>query len=80
LLLAERLRTEQAGLAVEVNCGGGSYKSQFKRADKSGARVALILGESEIESRTVGVKPLRTDTEQTTVSWDGAGAAIQATS
>jgi histidyl-tRNA synthetase len=78
LLFAEQLRNEVPELAVEVNCGGGSYKSQFKRADKSGARVALILGEQEIESGQVGVKPLRADAEQTTVSWEQAAAAIAA--
>jgi histidyl-tRNA synthetase len=78
LLFAEQLRNEVPELAVEVNCGGGSYKSQFKRADKSGARVALILGEQEIEARQVGVKALRQDVEQATVAWEQAAAAIAA--
>lgn len=78
LLFAEKLRTEMPGLAVEVNCGGGSYKSQFKRADKSGAAVALILGEQEIAARQVGVKALRHEQEQTAVSWDEVPAAIRA--
>jgi histidyl-tRNA synthetase len=78
LLFAEQLRNEVPELAVEVNCGGGSYKSQFKRADKSGARVALILGEQEIEARQVGVKALRQDVEQATVAWERAAAAIAA--
>jgi len=78
LLFAEGLRNEVPGLAVEVNCGGGSYKAQFKRADKSGARVALILGEQEAVSRQVGVKALRQDVEQTTVAWEQAAAAIAA--
>jgi len=77
LLFAEKLRTEMPGLAVEVNCGGGSYKSQFKRADKSGAAVALILGEQEIAARQVGVKALRHEQEQTAVSWDEVPAAIR---
>jgi histidyl-tRNA synthetase len=78
LLLAEQLRDELQGLSIEVNCGGGSYKAQFKRADKSGARVALILGEQELESQQVGVKALRRDTEQSTVAWNEAAAAIAA--
>jgi histidyl-tRNA synthetase len=78
LLFAEQLRNEAPELAVEVNCGGGSYKTQFKRADKSGARVALILGEQEIEARQVGVKALRQDMEQATVAWEQAAAAIAA--
>jgi histidyl-tRNA synthetase len=78
LLFAEGLRNEVPGLAIEVNCGGGSYKAQFKRADKSGARVALILGEQEAESRQVGIKALRQDVEQTTVAWEQVAAAIAA--
>ena len=51
-------------LKLQVNCGGGSFKSQFKRADRSGARVALILGEDELASGTVGLKWLRENREQ----------------
>jgi histidyl-tRNA synthetase len=76
LLLAEQIRTEVPGLTVEVNCGGGSYKSQFKRADKSGAKVALILGEQELESGQVSVKALREDGEQQTISRGEVAAAI----
>ncbi|MCP3999547.1 MAG: histidine--tRNA ligase [Gammaproteobacteria bacterium] len=79
LLFAEMLRNEVPGMIVEVNCGGGSYKAQFKRADKSGARVALILGEQEVESRQVGIKALRQDAEQFTVAWEKAAAAITST-
>ena len=63
---------------MEVNCGGGSYKSQFKRADKSGAAIALILGEQELESGQVGIKALRTDAEQETISRDDLVARIAA--
>jgi histidyl-tRNA synthetase len=76
LILAESLRSEAPGFNVEVNLGGGSFKSQFKRADKSGAKVALILGEEELADRKVGIKPLRQDTEQQTVAWEQAIAAI----
>jgi histidyl-tRNA synthetase len=52
-----------------VNCGGGSFKSQLRRADRSGATVALILGASEVEREEVTVKPLReTGAEQQTLS------------
>jgi len=78
LLLAEQIRNEVAGLAIEVNCGGGSYKSQFKRADKSGAKVALILGEQELESGQVSVKALREDVEQQTISRAEVATAIAA--
>ncbi len=59
LRLAERLRDRLPGLRLLVNCGGGSFKSQFKRADKSGARYALVLGEAELELGVVGLKDLR---------------------
>jgi len=68
LLLAERLRDENPGLGILSNCGGGSFKSQMKKADKSGAAIALILGENEINEGTVTVKYLREQKEQQTVS------------
>lgn len=64
LLLAEKLRDVLPDLRILVNCGGGSFKSQFKRADKSGARFALILGEDEVRNGTVSLKWLREDHEQ----------------
>jgi histidyl-tRNA synthetase len=68
-LLAEELRDALPELRLLVHCGGGGgFKSQFKRADKSGAHVALILGDDEARDRTVGVKSLRTDGEQSTLS------------
>ncbi len=54
---AESLR--DAGLAVIVHAGSGSFKSQFKRADVSGARVAVILGDDEVANKAAGVKFLR---------------------
>jgi histidyl-tRNA synthetase len=57
--LAERLRDALTGLDVELDCVGGSFKSQLRRADKRGARVALILGGEELSSGIVSVKPLR---------------------
>lgn len=67
LLLAEELRDEMPDLRVVYNCGGGSFKSQFKKADKSGASVALVLGESEIAEGKVTIKWLRFEAEQQTV-------------
>lgn len=64
LLLAEKLRDALPDLRILVNCGGGSFKSQFKRADKSGARFALILGEDEVRNGTVSLKWLREEHEQ----------------
>ena len=64
LVLAERLRDALPLLRLETHCGGGSFKSQFKKADKSGARLALILGEEEVGNATVGIKFLREEAEQ----------------
>ncbi len=68
LKLAETLRDALPALRIKVHCGGGSFKSQFKQADKSGARVALILGESEVAEGTVGMKFLREEREQKVVA------------
>ncbi len=64
LLLAEQLRDALPLLRLETHCGGGSFKSQFKKADKSGARLALVLGEDEVANGTLGIKFLREETEQ----------------
>ena len=68
--LAERLRDAGRGLRVETNCGGGSFKSQLKRADKSGARYAVIVGEDEVAKRVATVKSLRSEGEQREVAFD----------
>ena len=62
--LAESIRNDVDGIKLQVNCGGGSFKSQFKKADKSGAEFALIIGEDEAEEGTVGFKSLRVDQQQ----------------
>ena len=77
LALAEQLRDAQPGLRLQVNAGAGSFKSQFKKADKSGALYALILGEDELQSNTVAIKPLRTDAEQQSVAWDALSVHLQ---
>lgn len=66
--LAERLRDSLQGKAVQVHCGTGKFKAQLKKADASGASLALILGEEEVESGTVSVKSLRTREEQITIT------------
>jgi histidyl-tRNA synthetase len=62
--LAEQLRDAWPDLALAVNLGGGSFKTQFKRADKSGAEFALILGDDEVSRGVVAVKPLRQELAQ----------------
>lgn len=62
--LAEQCRNQVSGLRLVVNCGAGSFKSQFKRADKSGAAWAMILGDDELAANTIAVKDLRGGSEQ----------------
>jgi len=68
--LAEQLRDALPTLCVETNCSGGSFKSQFKRADKSGARYALIVGDDELISGKFSIKNLREKTEQQQMSME----------
>ena len=76
--LAEQLRDAVPGIRIETNCGGGSFKSQLKRADKSGARYAIILGESETERRLAGLKSLRVEQPQVELAWDALGSELKA--
>ncbi len=64
LSLAESLRDALPAVKVVLNCGGGSFKSQFKKADKSGAAVAVVLGEDELANEQVTVKVLRGEPNQ----------------
>ncbi len=66
--LAEKIRNEIDGIKLQVNCGGGSFKSQFKKADKSGAEYALIIGDDEVSRGEVSLKPLRSNQEQKNMS------------
>ena len=70
LQLAEYLRDRVDGLRLMADCSGGSLKSQFKRADKSGATHALVLGDREIEAGVITVKSLRDGGEQQTLDRD----------
>jgi histidyl-tRNA synthetase len=62
--LAEQARNEINDIDIAVNCGGGSFKSQMKRADKSGADIAVLLGEDELNSQQVTIKYLREEGKQ----------------
>ncbi len=68
--IAETLRSRIPGLRLSMDCTGGGFKAQLKRADRSGARLALVLGEDELAAGRVGVKPLRSEAPQTTVEID----------
>ena len=65
--LAEKLRSELPHLSTMLHCSGGNFKKQFKRADKSGATLALVLGESEVQNNQVVVKHLLGAAEQQTI-------------
>ena len=68
LRLAAALRHALPGRRIELNLGGGNFKAQFRRADKSGARLALLLGEDEMARGVVTMKPLRDSTAQSEVA------------
>jgi histidyl-tRNA synthetase len=78
LVLAEALRDALPGAEVVCNCGGGGMKAQFKRADRSGARFAVVIGEQELADGTVVLKPLRTRDDQTTVARSELTDALKA--
>jgi len=76
LLLAEQLRDQVENLKLITHCGGGSFKNQFKRADRSGARWTLILGDDELSQQVVGVKTMATG-KQETVAWDALASYLK---
>ncbi|WP_416361419.1 histidine--tRNA ligase [Marinobacter sp.] len=78
MAIANTLRNELPGKVVITHCGGGSFKSQMKKADRSGARYAVILGENEVANRTAGLKPLRDDQPQQEVSQSELASVLAA--
>ena len=76
--LAEELRDKVAGIKIDLNLGGGSFKSQLKRADKSNATYALILGEQELANENIGLKPLRSTEDQVSVAMDELAETLAA--
>jgi histidyl-tRNA synthetase len=74
--VAEELRDQIAGVRIDVNLGGGSFKTQMKRADKSNAAYALILGETEIAEQCIGLKPLRSGEDQISVARNELAATL----
>jgi histidyl-tRNA synthetase len=63
--IVERLRDQLPRVRFELNLGGGNFKTQFRRADRSGAALAVIIGDDELARGVAGVKPLRQETGQT---------------
>ncbi|MGB5717829.1 MAG: histidine--tRNA ligase [Gammaproteobacteria bacterium] len=76
MVFAEQLRSTLPGLRLQTNCGNGSFKSQFKRADRSGAGIALVMGDDEVAAGNVVLKSLRHETEQETLSQQHVAARI----
>jgi len=74
--LAETLRERLPGLRLEMDCTGTGLKAQLRRADKSGARFALILGEDEVRDGTVTVKALRSDDPQSSLDTDALAGVL----
>lgn len=68
LAIADQLRDNMSGLRIQTHCGGGNLKNQFKKADKSGAKLALVIGEQELQANTVGIKFLRENLPQENIS------------
>ena len=78
LAVAERLRDAHPGLRVHAGLGGGGFKAQFKRADKSGATVAVIVGDDEADRGVAQVKHLRTESAQDTCALAEVPARVAA--
>ena len=76
--VAEQVRDTVPGARVMMHCGGGNLKKQLKRADKTGARVALLLGSDEAQNQQVTIKPLRDGQEQSTIDLASLDTALAA--
>ncbi len=74
LSLGEALRNELNGRKIVVHCGDGKFKAQMKKADASGAKIAVILGEDEVAAGAASVKALREDGEQVQIAFDKLGS------
>ena len=77
MFLSEFLHEQLPGLRVQVHYGGGSFKSQFRKADNSGARLALVLGPAEVAGGTVGIKYLREEAAQETIATADLPASLR---
>ncbi len=78
LKIAERLRSELPHRRFEANLGGGKFKAQFQRADRSGAPLAVIIGDDELSRGVVAVKPLRQESGQSDCPIPELAARIEA--
>ena len=78
LSIVERLRSDRPRLRFELNLGGGNFKAQFRRADRSGAPLALIIGDDELARGVLGVKPLRVESGQSECPIGSLAAGVDA--
>lgn len=78
LALSERIRSEVPNIKVVVDAGPGGFRGKLKRADRSKARYALILGADEIAEQRATLKPLRTNDDQTSVAWSDLASHLTA--
>ena len=76
LKIVEQLRSERPRLRFEMNLGGGNFKAQFRRADKSGAALALIIGDDELARGVLGMKPLRVESGQSECPIEALAAGL----
>ena len=79
IMYSESLREKVTNLNIRINMGLESAGSQFKKADKSGAKSALILGEDELKNNTISIKDLRTKSDQETFSYEDLEKRIEKT-
>ena len=77
-LLSEQLRQQLPHLTMTTHCGGGSLKSQMKKADKSHARFAIVIGSNEVATREAVIKPLRADKSSTEIALSEQAIAFDA--
>lgn len=77
LTLADKVRDAVPGSQVVLHCGGGSLKNQFKKANKSGAKIALILGEQELKEKAITIKRLKENVPQITISQENLFSYLQ---
>jgi histidyl-tRNA synthetase len=77
MVFADELRNVIPGLRLLTNCGNGSFKSQFKRADRSGAQYALVIGDDEAEQGNVVLKPLRSESAQQVCAQSEAASCLR---
>lgn len=77
LLLAEQIRDALPSLKLRTHCGGGSLKSQMKKADRSGAALALLVGDDEVAERRITVKHLREELPQIAIGFDAIAGHLQ---